>query len=295
MIDTAVASLEMQIPTPLEEIHDPRMSRRGLRLLLKRDDLTHPLLPGNKWRKLQHNLQAARRRGDHTLLTFGGAYSNHIRAVAAAGKLFGFETVGVIRGEQRLPLNPSLQFAADQGMHLTYLDRTTYRHKHSPAAVETLRRRFGDFALLPEGGSNALAVTGCMQIPAEITTNFDVICCPCGTGGTLAGVAAGLREDQMALGFSVLKGGGFLLDDVRALQTAALGRPTRNWSIDVDSHCGGYAKSTPQLQDFAADFTRRHGIGLERVYVAKMLKAIFDRAGQGRFAPNSTIVAVVTG
>src|SRR5207253_3732925 len=142
-----------------------------------RDDLIHPEIPGNKWRKLKYNLAAATREGREVLLTFGGAYSNHVRATAAAGYYFGFSTVGVIRGEEHLPLNPTLAFAVDHGMQLTYMDRQTYRDKDDPAVMAELRRSFGDFYLLPEGGSNACAVRGCAEMPAEIRMGFDVICC----------------------------------------------------------------------------------------------------------------------
>ena len=195
----------MQVPSPLTELRDERLSARAVRLYLKRDDLISPDIPGNKWRKLKYNLEAARAQGHRVLLTFGGAYSNHIRATAAAGHYFGFATVGVIRGEEHRPRNPSLDYAVRHGMRLVYLDRATYRHKMGPAVIAALRGRFGDFYLLPEGGSNAVALRGCAEIAAEIGRPSDLICCPCGTGGTLAGLAHGLRPGGRALGFSVLK------------------------------------------------------------------------------------------
>lgn len=287
--------LGLRVPSPVEEISDDRMAAAGVRLLLKRDDLIHPDLPGNKWRKLKYNLEAARTGGYRSLLTFGGAYSNHIRATAAAGALFGFDTVGVIRGEEHLPLNPSLQFAVDHGMKLTYLDRTTYRQKTEPNVIEGLRERFGPCYLLPEGGSNDLAVKGCAELPAEIDSDFNVICCSVGTGGTLAGIAAGLRPSQEAIGFSALKGGDFLTDDVIQLQTSALGHVTKNWSIETEFHFRGYAKRTPELDGFIDDFERRHGIRLDWVYEAKMMYGLFALAARGRFEHGSTIVAVIAG
>ncbi|EWM11312.1 1-aminocyclopropane-1-carboxylate deaminase/D-cysteine desulfhydrase [Kutzneria sp. 744] len=285
----------MQVPSPLTELHDERLRDRDVRLYLKRDDLISPDVPGNKWRKLKYNLVAARERGHHTLLTFGGAYSNHIRATAAAGALFGFDTIGVIRGEEHRPLNDSLALAVNRGMRLTYMDRTTYRRKTSPEVLACLAAEFGDFYLVPEGGTNMLALKGCMELPAEIDLDFDVLCCACGTGGTLAGLAAGLRPGQHALGFSALKGGEFLADDVRRLQTEAFGAETGNWSIDFASHFGGYAKRTPELDQFASDFRRRHDVDLDRVYVAKMLHGVFARVRDGRFPAGSVVVAVVTG
>lgn len=285
----------LQLPSPIQVLDDERLDAAGVRLLLKRDDLIHPDLPGNKWRKLKYNLEAAQAADAPRLLTFGGAYSNHIRAVAAAGSQYGFDTVGVIRGEAYDPLNPSLQLAVDHGMRLTYLDRQTYRRKLDSDVVADLRREFGDFYVIPEGGSNALAVRGCAELVGEITEDFDVICCGVGTGGTLAGIAAGLKPGQRAIGFSSLKGGEFLSDDVGALQHEALGEVTANWEIETGYHFGGYAKSTSELAAFIDDFESRHGLRLDWVYVAKMVCGLYDLVAQGRFDAGTKLVAVITG
>lgn len=282
------------MPSPTVELADDRLVPYGVRLHIKRDDLIHPEISGNKWRKLKYNLAAAAEQGHDTLLTFGGAYSNHIRAVAAAGYYFGFATIGVIRGEDHPPLNPVLAYAVDRGMRLTYLDRTTYRHKTDPDVVEGLRRAFGRFYLVPEGGSNAFALRGCAELPAEIPFGFDRICCGSGTGGTLAGIALGLSEGQEAVGFSALKGGEFLTDDVGRLQQE-YGRTTGNWSIETEFHFGGFARRTGELDAFIRDFDERHEITLERIYVAKMMYGIFALVQRRRFTPGTTIVAVVTG
>jgi 1-aminocyclopropane-1-carboxylate deaminase len=286
--------LQPLLPSPTQELVDERAAAGGVGLILKRDDLIHPALPGNKWRKLKYNLADARASGHRTLLTFGGAYSNHIRAVSAAGRLLGFQTIGIIRGEEHLPLNPALEFATSQGMTLEYLDRETYRAKHSDAVVERLRERFGEFFLIPEGGSNAAAVRGAAELPAELEMPYDVVACAVGTGGTLAGIAAGLPEGKRALGFSSLKGGGFLVNDVRQLQTEA-GLESSNWDVELRYHFGGYARRKPELTAFIADFRERHGVDLDWVYVAKMLFGLYDMAGRGEFAEGTTIVAVVTG
>ncbi|MEU0571581.1 pyridoxal-phosphate dependent enzyme [Nonomuraea sp. NPDC005983] len=257
----------------MEELLDPALA--PVRVFVKHDD--------NKARKLKYNL------GHPRVLTFGGAYSNHIRAVAAAGLRHGFETIGVIRGEERLPLNPSLAYAAACGMRLTYLDRATYRLKHTAEVQAWLRERWGDVAILPEGGSNAAAVRGCAELPAEITEEYDVICCPVGTGGTLAGISAGLPPGRRAIGFAVLKGAGFLAGEVAGLQRAAYGRVWTNWSLELGYHFGGYARTTPALDGFIAKYR------VEGVYVAKMLYGIFDLVRQGAFADGTRIVAVITG
>jgi 1-aminocyclopropane-1-carboxylate deaminase len=286
------------LPSPVQKITDPGLGHVTFDLIMKRDDLISTDFPGNKWRKLALNLEAARRGGHRTLLTFGGAYSNHVRATAAAGAVFGFTTIGVIRGEEHLPLNPSLRYAADHGMHLTYLDRASYRHKTEPGMLAGLRDRFGEFYLLPEGGSNALAARGCAEVTAELSGQvaFDVLCVPCGTGGTLAGVAAGLADGQRVIGFSALRGGGrFLPAAVRVLQEEAFGGPRGDWLIDDEFHFGGFARHNPELDQFIGTFRARHGLTLERIYVAKMMYGIYAHAARSTFAPGSTVVAVITG
>ncbi|GAA1532620.1 pyridoxal-phosphate dependent enzyme [Actinomadura kijaniata] len=287
--------MTVRVPSAVEEVRDGRLERVGVRLSLKRDDLVHPDLPGNKWRKLKYNLRAASEQGHRTLLTFGGAYSNHLRATAAAGRIFGFGTVGIVRGEERLPLNESLAYAVAQGMRLDYMDRGTYRRKTEPDVIASLRERWGDFYLVPEGGSNALAVRGCAELGAEVDPSFDVVCCAVGTGGTLAGLAAGLAPHQRALGFAVLKGGAFLNEDVERLQREAYGERRGNWSIDTDFHFGGYARRDGELDAFVADFQRRHGLLLDWVYVAKMLAGVHSLAERGAFPEGTRVLAVVTG
>ncbi len=286
---------QVRVPSPLQQLADDRFRAAGVEVWLKRDDLIHSAVPGNKWRKLKFNLAQAAKRGDGVLLTFGGAYSNHIRAVAAAGRQCGFATIGIIRGEEHRPLNPSLAYAAGQGMRLEYLSREAYRRKAQPDMLEGLHRKFGPFYLLPEGGSNALAARGCAEIPAEITMGYESLCCPCGTGGTLAGIAGGLRPGQRAIGFSVLKGGGFLERDVTALQVQAFGGRRGEWRVETGYHFGGYARKTAELDAFIADFDARHGIALDWVYVAKMMYGAYSLAQAGAFAPGSRIVAVITG
>ncbi|MEU9864858.1 pyridoxal-phosphate dependent enzyme [Streptomyces sp. NPDC047971] len=297
--------LRPRLPSPLEPVEDERFARRGLRLLLKRDDLIHPDLPGNKWRKLVLNLRAADGR---PVLTFGGAYSNHLRATAAAGRLLGFGTIGVVRGDELAgrPLNPSLARCAADGMRLVFVDRSTYRAKADPAVLARVLDLAAEACgaagaapadapyVVPEGGSNTLAVEGCVELGRELRGAADVVAVACGTGGTLAGLAAGLGPGQRALGVPVLKGG-FLGDGIRALQHAAFGGPRGDWSLDERFHGGGYARTTPALDAFAQDFEARHGLAIERLYVAKMLHGLVVMAEEGTFAPGTTVAAVVTG
>ncbi|MFF8877317.1 1-aminocyclopropane-1-carboxylate deaminase/D-cysteine desulfhydrase [Streptomyces flaveolus] len=290
-----LTALRPRLPSPLQEAVDDRFERRGVRLLLKRDDLIHPDLVGNKWRKLAPNLATAHGR---TVVTFGGAYSNHLRATAAAGRLLGLPTVGVVRGQELAgrPLNPSLARCVADGMRLHFTDRSTYRRKAEPGTLAALLRAAGaeDAVVVPEGGSNAAAVRGCRALGEELAGHADVVALACGTGGTLAGLTAGLPRDRRTLGIPVLKGG-FLTDEVRRLQQRAFGGPRGTWSLDDRFHCGGYARTTPELDSFAADFERRHGLPVERVYVAKMLYALLALTEEGTFPRGTTLAAVVTG
>lgn len=298
-------------PSPLQELDDDRCTRRGVRLLLKRDDLIHTTIPwdtdalgplelyppGNKYRKLHPNLLAAAEAGLRTLLTFGGAYSNHLRATAAAGRLLGFATVGVVRGDELAgrPLNESLERCAADGMALHFMDRATYRRKAEPDVVRALLERYGPAYVMPEGGSNALAARGCAALGRELRGVGDVVGVACGTGGTLAGLAAGLAKGQRAIGFPVLRGGGFLRTEIQRLQEAAFGGPRGDWDLDDRFHHGGYARTTPALDAFAADFTGRHGLALERAYVSKALHGVLTLVAEGGFAPGTRVVVTVTG
>jgi 1-aminocyclopropane-1-carboxylate deaminase len=290
-----LAGLRPRLPSPVQEVADGRFERRGVRLLLKRDDLIHPELIGNKWRKLAPNLAAAHGR---TVVTFGGAWSNHLRATAAAGRLLGIPTVGVVRGDELAgrPLNPSLARCAADGMRLHFADRAVYRRKsEAPVLAGLLRAADAQDALVvPEGGSNAEAVRGCRDLGAELRGLAGVVAVACGTGGTLAGLAAGLAPGQRALGVPVLKGG-FLAADTEALQREAFGGRRGAWDMDDRFHFGGYARVPAELDAFAADFEQRHGLPVERLYVAKLLYALVTLAGEGAFPRGTTVAAVITG
>ncbi|WP_411293888.1 1-aminocyclopropane-1-carboxylate deaminase/D-cysteine desulfhydrase [Streptomyces kunmingensis] len=292
---SSTAALRPRLPSPLADVDDDRFARHGVRLLLKRDDLIHPDLIGNKWRKLAPNLAAAQGRA---LVTFGGAYSNHLRATAAAGRLLGVPTLGIVRGHELAdrPLNPSLTRCTADGMRLHFIDRSTYREKGDPAVLAALldAASAADSFVVPEGGSNALAVRGCAELGRELQDHADVVGLACGTGGTLAGLAAGLSPGQRAIGVSVLKGD-FLTADVRALQEEAFGGPRGDWRVEERFHFGGYARVPAELAAFADDFEQRHGLPVERLYVAKMLYALVALTEAGAFAPDTTLAAVISG
>jgi 1-aminocyclopropane-1-carboxylate deaminase len=289
-----------QATAPLQQVVDELTEQAGVELWVKRLDLLHPEVSGNKWYKLKHNLAEAQAQGHHTLLTFGGAYSNHLYATAAAGRLFGFRTIGLVRGEPALPLNPTLQFVQDCGMELAYVDRATYRAKADPAYLASLRKVWGDFYLLPEGGGNALAVLGCAEILADLPHPLDVVACACGTGCTLAGLLASppapVLQSTKFLGFPVLKGGEFLAHEVEKLLAGArVGTSRRAYELVCQYHFGGYAKTTPALLGFMDWFMAQHPIRLEPVYTGKLFYGVYDLLGQGHFPPGSRVLLLHTG
>ncbi|MEH2123738.1 1-aminocyclopropane-1-carboxylate deaminase/D-cysteine desulfhydrase [Nostoc sp.] len=288
------------ITPPLQQINSEIARHAGVELYVLRLDLMHPWVNGNKWFKLKYNLLEAKEKNFTTLLTFGGAYSNHIYATAAAGNLFGFRTIGVIRGEERLPLNATLSFAVQQGMQLVYLNREMYRQRNTPALEEYLRQSFGEVFIIPEGGSNLNGVRGCIEIidrPA-----FNHICVACGTATTLAGIALSLHEGQRAIAFPVLKNGAFLAQEIESLLTNYLASnlPTpynspASWELVCDYHFGGYAKVNDELLLFSQQFTQEHGVPLDYVYTAKMFYGVMDLLQQGFFCRGDRLLLVHTG
>jgi 1-aminocyclopropane-1-carboxylate deaminase len=274
-----------------EAITIESFSAENVGLYIKREDLLHPDVSGNKYRKLKYNIAEAQNRGHRTILTFGGAYSNHIAAVAAAGKRFNFKTIGVIRGaeiESKIGSNPSLQFAQNKGMQLHFVSRKDYAIKEDDLYIESLRRKFGKFYLLPEGGTNALAVKGCEEILQADDSKFDYICASVGTGGTLAGLVNASKAHQTILGFSALKG---------TFQKEIIEKYSSKTNFEItDDYCfGGYAKIDSQLVRFINDFKENTKISLDPVYTAKMMYGIIDLLKSGYFRENSRILAVHTG
>jgi 1-aminocyclopropane-1-carboxylate deaminase len=280
---------------PVQRLLDPLFEEKQVQVYLKREDLLHQTIAGNKWRKLKYNLQGARQQNKNTLLTFGGAYSNHIAAVAAAGKEFNFQTIGFIRGEEHLPLNPTLNFATACGMQLNYLDRGAYRLKNDPNFLDDLQNSYPDAYILPEGGTNVLAVQGCTEILNNIAIAYDYVCCAVGTGGTMAGIIAGLAGNKQIIGFPALKGGDFLYAEINQLVTAYSGHAYSNWELQTNYHFGGYAKVKPELINFIRSFKQQHQVQLDPVYTGKMLFGIYDLIRQEYFKPGGVILAIHTG
>lgn len=285
----------MTTPIKNEKITHPLLEAHQVELFIKREDLIHPFISGNKFRKLKYNISEAKQQNKKTLLTFGGAFSNHIAATAAAGNAYGFKTIGIIRGDElgldidkTLTQNSTLAFAVKQGMQLHFISRADYKLKEQASFITQLQHTFGDFYLIPEGGTNELAIKGCSEILTTNDHTFDMVCCSVGTGGTLAGLIRSAQAQQHIMGFPALKENYLHLEISK--KTTQL-----NWELNRDHHFGGYAKTTPELITFINDFYKTQKILLDPIYTGKLLYGIFECLKQGKFRKKTRILAIHTG
>lgn len=263
----------------------------SISVAIKREDLIHPFVSGNKFRKLKYNLLEAKKGKYETLLTFGGAFSNHIAAVAYAGKENGFKTIGIIRGEElqdKITENPTLLFAQNCGMQFEFISREAYRSKSETSFLENLKQQFGAFYLIPEGGTNSLAIKGCQEILTPEDAEFDYICCSIGTGGTISGIINSVLPHQKVLGFPALKGD-FLKDEIRNFVH------NDNWELMNEYHFGGYAKVNPILIQFINHFYAEYKIPLDPIYTGKMVFGVLDLIQKNYFRAGSKILLIHTG
>jgi 1-aminocyclopropane-1-carboxylate deaminase len=278
-------------PSILTKVDDPLLARYEIELWMKRDDLLHRVISGNKWRKLKYSLDHALSSGTDTLISMGGAYSNHLHALAYAGKVLGLKTLGFIRGEQPETLTPTLRDMQNWGMELRVVSRSDYRLLRQYKGCQDLPGLKPEQYWLPEGGAQALALKGVAELVKEINVAYEILCAPCGTGATLAGIIDAVPEQVSVIGFAALKHAGFLQTDVDAL----LPRPCANWQINHNYHFGGFAKTSAELMTFIADFEHKTGIPLEPVYTGKMMYALYDLIAKHTFRPGRRIIAVHTG
>ncbi|GGA81532.1 1-aminocyclopropane-1-carboxylate deaminase [Flavobacterium palustre] len=263
----------------------------SISLTIKREDLLHPVVSGNKFRKLKYNLLQAKAENKKTLLTFGGAFSNHIAAVAFAAQEQGFQSIGIIRGDElsdKIESNPTLQFAQECGMQFEFVSREAYRLKNEAAFLADLQSKFGDFFLIPEGGTNLLAIKGCQEILTQQDSEFDYVCCAVGTGGTISGIINSALSHQKVLGFPALKGD-FLQDEIRIFVQ------NQNWELITDYHFGGYGKVNENLIHFINRFYIENQIPLDPVYTGKMVFGVMDLIQKDYFPAHSNILLIHTG
>lgn len=263
----------------------------AITLTVKRDDLIHPFVSGNKFRKLKYNLLEAKNQKNSTLLTFGGAYSNHIAAVAYAGFEQGFKTIGIIRGEElmdKIDSNPTLKFAQEHGMQFKFVSRDAYRLKNETSFIDALKQEYGAFYLIPEGGTNSLAIKGCEEILIDTDAQFDYICCAVGTAGTISGLINSALPHQKVLGFPALKGE-FLQDEICTFVK------NKNWQLVHAYHFGGYGKVNNSLIAFMNEFYKQTQIPLDPIYTGKMVFGILDLIEKKYFPDHSKILFIHTG
>jgi 1-aminocyclopropane-1-carboxylate deaminase len=281
--------IELEIYSPVQQVMHPLLEQGNVNLFLKRDDLIHPLISGNKWRKLKYVLARARQQNKNHLVTFGGAYSNHLLATAAAAALFGFKCTGIVRGEK--VDNTHLFLCRLHGMELQFTDRQSYRDK-----LLIFEQAFGDdkdVFFIDEGGASAEAALGCSDLVEELTATYDHLFCACGTGTTAAGIINGLAKAGLNTKFNgvpVFKNGGFIAEAINQY----LNEPT-DYLLHLDYHFGGYAKTTPALIAFVENFIQTTGILIEPIYTGKMLYGVFDLVQKNYFAAGSNILAIHTG
>ncbi|TND08012.1 MAG: 1-aminocyclopropane-1-carboxylate deaminase [Bacteroidetes bacterium] len=285
----------------IDMLNDERLTGKGISAGILRTDLLHEHYGGNKWYKLRYNLQAAKEAGAKTILTFGGAFSNHIAATAAAAKEHHFSSIGIIRGEATEPLNTTLSFAAGCGMRLHHVSREKYGKKNTPEFLNELRAVFGDFYPIPEGGSNTEGVRGCTEIIGPAQDDFDTVMLACGTGATLAGVALSLQKTKRVIGVPVFRNGAFLQLDVdehirgflRHYPAHVFEKP--EILLQCDYHFGGYARQTGTLFGFVKQFEEKSAIPLDYVYTSKLLFAFYDLAQKNFFRKGERILLVHSG
>jgi 1-aminocyclopropane-1-carboxylate deaminase len=268
-----------------------QLKNKFVELYIRREDLIHPIISGNKYRKLKYNILKAIEDEHTTLLTFGGAYSNHIAALAFAGLQNNLKTIGIIRGEElknKADKNPTLLFAKECGMEFEFISRESYREKHTNDFIENLKSKLGSFYLIPEGGTNELAIKGCKEILSTSDFEYDYICCAVGTGGTISGIINKSKKHQKILGFSALKED-FLEKDIRKFAK------NNNWDLIRDYHFGGYAKFNLELITFINQFYKENGILLDPVYTGKLVFGVMDLIDKNYFPENSKILMIHTG
>ncbi len=280
----------------VQQVHFSEIASKNVEVFIKRDDELHSFISGNKYRKLKYNLEEAKKLKHHTLLTFGGAYSNHIAALAFAGYEFGFKTIGIIRGnelennlDEILQTNATLKLASKHKMQFEFVSRSDYRTKTSLEFIDKLKYKFGNFYLVPEGGTNKFAVKGCEEILTSEDQKYDVICSAVGTGGTISGLINSSNKHQKVIGFPALKGD-FLQNEIDKFVLNHT-----NWSLNNDYHFGGYAKISKELILFINKFKSETGIPLDPVYTGKMLFGIVDLIKKDYFSEGSKILAIHTG
>ncbi len=266
-----------------------------IKLFMLRGDLIHPEISGNKWWKLKYNIAHCKNNGFRGMLTFGGAFSNHLAAVAAAGRIHSLKTIGIVRGEQTDELNETLGKAETDGMELVFVSREDYRLRNSTAFQQQMEQSYPRYYIVPEGGSNALAIKGVKEMIEGLDELFDVVCVPVGTGGTMAGIVAAENVNEV-VGFAALKQEHYLEEEVtRLLDQSGMDSSSVDWRIEGDYHFGGYAKLTPELVEMCMEFSGLYGFELDYIYTSKMMYGVRELVKSRKIPPASKVLVIHTG
>tara|TARA_B100001094_G_scaffold332865_2_gene406969 strand:+ start:5715 stop:6644 length:930 start_codon:yes stop_codon:yes gene_type:complete len=287
--------LKIQVPSPLTKIQHPLLDQYGIECVFKRDDLLHPWLSGNKWRKLKYTLSGATGQASSCWVSFGGCFSNHLYALAGAGQLFNKKTVGIIRGEED-PNNPTLQFLYKMGMTCHFVTREQYKKRHHIAYEQLIDKTYPGAFLIPEGGYSVAAMQGMAEVVQELEQqiDYDVLCCAVGSGTTLAGLACAQKNKKRVIGFAALKNASYLHESIQSLQREKAGC-VYDYDLELDYHGGGFGRVSAEVADFTQDFVARTGITIEPIYLGKTLFGLFDKIKRGQFEAQTRIVVLHSG
>lgn len=281
--------IKFPIYSPEEELHLPLFEEKKVQVFIKRDDMIHPFISGNKWRKLKHNIIEVQKQNKKHLVSFGGIWSNHLLATACAAAHFGLKSTAFVRGEDIA--NDSVFMYRLYGMDLIFTDRQRYRDKKALFADHFADD--SDAYFVNEGGAGKLGARGCAEIIDELEHSYDQIFCAAGTGTTAAGLLTGIMRKQPQARLhviAVLKGAGFLSEEISKYSEGLT-----NFDLHTDYHFGGYAKYNDELLYLVRDFVSATGILIDQVYTGKMIFALMDMIRNDKFKPGSRILAVHTG
>ena len=283
--------LQTTVSSPLQQLSDPLFDEHRIKVYIKRDDLIHPQISGNKWRKLKYNLRHAKQQGYNEVLSFGGAYSNHIHALAYVGQANDLKTIGIIRGEYD-PDNPTIRDAKKAGMQIEFVSRNEYRRRFEQDFLSEIQDKYPNALIVPEGGTNDLALLGLAEMIEEISKDkAQFIITPCGSGGTSAGILKAIQPDQTLISIPVLKKADYLKQEILDLAQSS----DTQLEFISEFHCGGYGKITPELIEFIERFRTQHHIQLDPIYNGKMMYAFYQLIEQGYFPSNTSITLIHTG
>lgn len=293
--------VDLNLPSPLEKVNYPLFDAYQVTVYLKRDDLIHAEISGNKWRKLKLNLEKFKLGKYDQLLTFGGAYSNHISATAALGRILHIPTIGIIRGDELTPSsNQTLQKAAEDGMQLIFVNREEYSWRYETEYKNQLREKFGNVLVIEEGGANFYGIMGCTEIVSEIPFEPDYYVLPAGTGTTASGILFA-TESSNTIAIAALNDVEGILDEISSLLEYAgltdeeVADKLEMLTLTSEFTFGGYGKTSPELITFINDFYTQTDIKLDQVYTGKMMYGLCEFIKAGKIAAGTTVVAVHTG